>query len=57
MRGVEEVRRIDRIIKLYRPYIVENLYESEGYVFDRTIELSDGIIRVRMVVYVKRKRV
>ncbi len=45
---------IEKIIRKYRGLILENLYKSDGYDFDRVVSLSDGRYDVIFVIYRKR---
>ena len=47
---------LDKIIKKYRGIIIERLYESDSYDFDRILHLSDGINDVIMLIYVRKKK-
>ena len=44
--GVEDVRKLNMIIDLYKNYIIENLFQKEGYEFDERFREGNKIILV-----------
>ena len=54
--GVKYKLDLDKLIKKYRGIIIEKLYESDDYTFDRIIHLSDGLRDVLMIVYVRERK-
>jgi len=51
----DPAKYLDKLIKRYRGYILENLYREAGYTLDKIVALSDHVnFDVIMIIY-KRK--